>query len=41
MNINKIINYQKILQNQFSKGKISKKEYKKELKYIRKIKSSI
>lgn len=32
----KVLNYRKVLQQQFIKGAITKKEYKKELKYIRK-----
>jgi len=32
----KVLNYRKVLQQQFVKGTITKKEYKKELKYIRK-----
>lgn len=32
----KKLNYLKILNNQYKKGKITKKEYKKEIKWIRK-----
>lgn len=31
----KTINYLKVLQQQFNKGSISKKKYKKELKFVR------
>jgi len=32
----KVLNYRKVLKEQFSKGTITKKEYKKELKWIKK-----